>query len=81
MNLNCIIQTLICCQSYNLCNTTLNQVPSNKERLNNLPNTKVCGADIQLLLQTLQLLKMNGHNIMLSQLLEAKNLAAAYRDC
>ena len=56
MNLNCIIQTLICCQSYHLCNTTLNQVPGNKERLNNLPSTKVCGADIQLLLQTLQLL-------------------------
>jgi len=80
MNLNCIIQTLICCQSYQLCNTTLNQVPSNKERLN-LPSTIVCGVDVQLLLQTLQLLTWRWMDIMLGQLLATKNLAAGYRDC
>ena len=63
-------------------NTTINQVPSNKERLN-LPSTKVCGVDVHATCITPNFavanLKMNGH--MLGQLLAAKNLAAAYRDC
>ena len=50
---------LICCQSYQLSNTTLNPVSSNKERLD-LPSTKVHTAITPNF--AVVNLKINGHN-------------------